>query len=173
MHRIIDALTRLIENPLAFKGQRPATPRQIAVTLDDAPPCVRRLAEAMAARYYNVDLGELSMFDNDDFNRVESLAGTLAMAADNGGLDLDAVLPEGFDPKRTLQLGADGGGMSYFGLSWRDGAAQVVLVEFEDPTETNLLRVFATPAALLAFLDDKRGDDPAPADLEALRAAAS
>mgnify|MGYP001010035902 CR=1 FL=1 len=172
MHALIDALTALIENPEAFKGQRPATPRTIQVDLADAPPCVQRLARALAERYYNVDLGELSMFDNDDTSMVQSLAGTLAMAAENGELDLPSVLPDGFAPERTLQLGADGGGMSYFGVSWKDGATSFVVVELEDPTEDNLLRSFDTPAAWLEFLTD-RLDGDAPADLDALRAATS
>jgi len=172
MDALIDALTRLIEAPDAFKGQRPPSPRAIEVALADAPASVTRLAEAMAARYYHVNLGGFSMFDNTHTSTVGSLADTLEMSADNGELDLATALPAGFDPARTLQLGADGGGMSYFGISWTDGATSFVVVEFEDPTEDNLIQTFATPADWLAFLDERCDGDPPP-DLQSLHAAAT
>ena len=111
------------------------------------------------------------MFCNADGGAVYSLADTFRQAAENGELDLATVLPAGFDPERTLQLGGDGGGMSYLGIAWSDGAARLIVVELEDPTEDNLVQSFTTPEAFFAFVDERLDGEPPPDDLVALRAA--
>ncbi len=132
MDPLVDALTALSEAPDAFEGLRPASPRHNAVELAEAPACVQRLAAAMAARYYHVVLGEFALFDdNDAYHRVESLADAIGMAADAGGIELGEVLPAGFDPDHTLQLGADGGGMSQLGLTWSGATVRFLVVELE------------------------------------------
>ncbi len=77
-----------------------------------------------------------------------------------------------FDPAKSLELGADGGGMAYLGVAWSHEGIELVLVEHEDPIEENLVTHFETPAAFFAYLEEYRdpgeGDGP---DLAALRAA--
>lgn len=171
MKTLIDTLTRLIENPTAFGGKQPETPRQILSDLSGAPEPVRRLAHAMATRYFRVNLGEFSMSESGSSGVVASLDESLELAAERAGVDLSSVLPQGFVPAQTLELAPDRGGMSVLGVAWAGGEASFVLVELDDPTEENLIRRFATPAELLDLLDDKARGRALP-DLDALRAAA-
>ena len=172
MERLIDGITALV-------GQKGTRRRSAGVSLDGAPPCVRALANALLSHDYNVDLGELSMYAAGDDGVVASLASTIETSCEGGGIDLDGVRAGGgpggsaFDPEQTLQLGADGGGMSYFGVSWSGGTLAMLVVEYDDPTEENLLRFFATPAEFFAFVDhlNRRLKEPAP-HLDALKRAA-
>jgi hypothetical protein len=140
---------------------------------------VRALADALGTHDYNIDLGEFSMYAVGDDGELRSLAATLGVSCEDSDIDLDALLRTGgpgggpFDPHQTLELGADGGGMSYFGVSWSGGKLAMVVVEVEDPTEDNVLRFFTTPAELFAFLDhaNRHNDAPVP-HLAALKAAA-
>lgn len=170
MDSIIDTLARLIENPTAFGGKQPETPRQILSDLSGAPESVRRLAHAMATRYFRVNLGAFSMFESGSSGVVASLDESLELSAERAGVDLSSVLPQGFVPAQTLELAPDGGGMSVLGLAWAGGEASFVLVELDDPTEDNLVQRFATPAELLDLLDEKARGRALP-DLDALRAA--
>lgn len=171
MERLIDALTALIEDP-NDNGPRPEEPRKTICDLTGAPECVQRLARAMATRYYNLDLGDYSMYESGGGDYVQGLGEIIRNSAEEGGFDLEAALPGGFDPDKTLELGADGGGMSTLGVSWSGGTPTFVVVEIEDPTEDNLVKRFSTPAELLAFLDEKKPEDEDFPALEALRAAA-
>lgn len=174
MERLIDGLTRLItKNQTASRG------RAVGVALGAAPPCVQALAKALASHDYNIDLGELSMYAVGAEGVVPSLGSTIEMSCEHGGIDLEEVRARGgpggsaFDPEQTLQLGADGGGMSYFGVTWAGDQLAMLVVEFDDPTEDNLLRFFTTPAEFFAFVDhlNRRETEPLPA-LDALKAAA-
>jgi hypothetical protein len=167
MERVIAALTGLVS-----KNTTASRSRALGVDLAGAPPSVQALAKALATHDYNVDLGELSMYAVGDHDALKSLAPTIEMSCEQGGIDLDQV-KGAFEPEQTLQLGADGGGMSYFGVSWSGGKLAMLVVEFDDPTEDNLLRFFTTPAELFAFIDhlNRRQTDPLPA-LDALKAAA-
>ncbi|MCE7894861.1 MAG: hypothetical protein DYH12_35015, partial [Sorangiineae bacterium PRO1] len=174
MQRLIDGFTRLIaKNQTASRG------RAVGVALGAAPPCVQALAKALASHDYNIDLGELSMYAVGAEGVVPSLGSTIEMSCEHGGIDLEEVRARGgpggsaFDPEQTLQLGADGGGMSYFGVTWAGDQLAMLVVEFDDPTEDNLLRFFTTPAEFFAFVDhlNRRETEPLPA-LDALKAAA-
>lgn len=170
MHRLIDALTGLIENPEAFKGTRPESPRAITADLTSAPECVQRLARAMASRYYHVELGGFSMFENGAGDTVSDLAETIEFTADEASEDLASAYPAGFVPSQTLNLGADGGGASVFGIAWAGGVASVIIVELEDAHPDNFIQQFTTPAELLAYLDEIKEDDDPP-DLKVLKSA--
>jgi hypothetical protein len=174
MDRIITALTGVVSKNTTALRKRP-----LRVDVGSAPPTVRALAEALATHDYNVDLGELSMYSVGDDGHVSSLASTIQTSCEEGGIDLAWLLSEGgpgggaFDPEQTMQLGADGGGMSYFGVSWSGGIVAMVVVEFDDPTEDNVVRFFTTPADFFAFVDhlNRREDEPLPV-VDALKAAA-
>jgi hypothetical protein len=179
MERLIQNLTRLVERPFgpaAAPVSRP-TPRDVTVDASDAPPCVQALARALAASYYNVELGALGMFENGASSVVTSLETTLEMACQRGDIDPKWVVTHGgpgrsaFDAAKTIQLGGDGGGMSYFGVSWSRGQLAVLLVELDDPTEENLIRYFLTPAAFFDFLDGRNEEGDELPDLDALKAA--
>ncbi len=178
MQDLVKALTQLVTRP-GFKGKRPAKPRDVRVDLTQAPAPVKALAEALSTRYYNVDLGEFSMFDNDDDGSVESLASVIEMACKEGEIDMKEVLATGaadgsaFDPAQSLLLCSDGGGMSQLGVTWSGDEVGFVVVESDDPTEYNLLTHFTSPAELLQFLDKKNGEQDEPlGDVNALRRAA-
>lgn len=174
MERVIARLAQLVSEGAATRN------RARQVDLSSAPESVRALADAVATHDYNIQLGEFSMYAVGDEGRsLTSLAATLETSCENGDIDLDALKATGgpgggaFDPQQTLELGADGGGMSYFGVSWSGGKLAVVVVEFDDPTEDNILRCFATPAELFAFLDHaNRRSDRRFSHLDALKAAA-
>lgn len=179
MEPLVRALVSLIGRN-SFKGGNRATPRAVEVDLRGAPPCVVELVEALASNHYHVDLGEYSLFDSGTGGAVRSIAPTLTFACTEGHLDLDTILESHgsggtpFDPNRTVELGPDAGGMSELAVSWSGGELGLVVVEYEDPTQDNVLTHLRTPQAFFAFLDDKNADgDDEPLDLEALRAAAS
>jgi hypothetical protein len=152
MEKLIRALTALVMRP-GFKGQKPAQPRELRVDLGDAPPAIRELAAAAAASYYNVDLGEFSMFENGAGGVVSSLAATIEQSAEDAGIHLASVLAAAgsggapFDPARTLELGSDG------------------------PVADSLITRFESAAQFFAFIDDKNADEERP-DLQALKDAA-
>lgn len=170
MDRLINTLTQLIENRTAFDGKQPETPRQVLSDLSGAPESVRRLAHAMATRYFRINLGAFSMFEAGSSRVVASLDESLELSAERAEVELSSVLPQGFVPAQTLELAPDGGGMSVLGLMWAGGEASFVLVELDDPTQENLIQRFATPAELLDVLDEKARGRALP-DLDALRAA--
>ncbi|MCC6993439.1 MAG: hypothetical protein IT370_02305 [Deltaproteobacteria bacterium] len=178
METLVQALTKLVSRDYGPANPRPAAPRPIEVDLGAAPPCVRALAEALAAHFYRVNLGHLSMFQSGSSSPVCSLESTLEMSCENGAIDAGWVRANcgadkgAFDPACTIELGADGGGMSYFGVSWSGGTLSMVLVELEDPIEDNIVEHFATAEAFLAFLDERNADRDSPlADVAALKAA--
>lgn len=177
MDALIDGLTALVSRDFGPAKARPVPPRSIEVELGDAPPSIRALADALAANYYHVDLGYLSMFENGASSRLGSLEGTLEMSCERGGIDPDWVRARcgvdggAFDPACTIELGADGGGMSYFGVSWSGGVPSIVLVELDDPIEDNIVLHFATPDAFIAFLEKRNRKKELPEGLLALKAA--
>lgn len=186
MEKLIDALTELVKRGLppaapranhGDKGNGPATPLEVSVDMSAAPACVQHLAEAMSTGYYFVRLGGLKMYQAGASTEVDSLESTITQACERGEIDPTWVKEHGgpddtpFNPAMTLQLGADGGGMSYFGATWSDGKLGLVLVEFEDPVQDNLLTHFATADEFFAFLDEKLEGDEPPKDLVALKAA--
>ncbi len=171
MEKLIEGLIGLIKRGGPSGGETV----EVRVHTGEAPPCVRALVDAMASCTYSVDLGE---FQVDPPHLIHSLASSIEVAQDGAGLDdLDGYLgsrgPGGapFDPASTLELAADGGGMSALGIGWSNGRAFLALVEIDDPTEDNMVKVFATPAEFFAALDRINRDSPG-ADVEALRVAA-
>jgi hypothetical protein len=170
MDAFINALVELIRRD----GNDPDGVRPIKADLSGAPASVRALAEALASSRYSIELGG---FDVDsETGPVATLAAAFEMSAEAGIEDLDGLLATagpGGQPlviARTLLLAYDGGGMSALGVTWAGGAANLVIVEMEDPTEDNLVRAMATPAAAFELLDlVSRGEKAE--DLETLRAA--
>lgn len=189
MERLVEGLTKLVSRGLPSRAPRarrgdtgngPATPRELSVDLGAAPESVKKLAEALTTNYFLVRLGKLSMYENGGTDEVGSLESTLDQACENGGIAPAWARSKGgadggaFDPAQTIELGADGGGMSYIGVTWSGGTLRLVLVELADPVEDNLLRHFTTPEEFFAFLDEIRdADDEEPKDLTELKAAAA
>jgi hypothetical protein len=161
MERLVEALTGLVQR--GFAGQTTRDRCDVRVDAAGAPACVQALVEAMATSVYSVDLGAFHMRSS---RAVKTLSAELASAQEGAEVD---TLP--VEPATTLLLTADRGGMSALGLAWGDGKVSAVIVELEEPTPENLVRIFATPAELLAALDGI--DHEAGADIEALRAAVS
>lgn len=186
MEKFIEALTELVKRGLVpgaprakhgDEGNGPATPLEVSVDMSTAPACVQRLAEAMSTGYYHVQIGKMSMYEAGAAFDVGSLESTIQQACERGEIDPAWVAQHGgandspFNPAMTLQLGADGGGMSYFGVSWSEGKLGLVVVEFEDPVQDNLLAHFGTPDEFFAFLAELDDGDEQSEDLVALKAA--
>jgi hypothetical protein len=147
MDQVLVALTKLIAHPGARPFPSPAT---LEVDLETAPACVADLARAMATNYRNLDIGEFSMYAGTPRTVM-----TLQEAIEMSDIPLDELEPaDRIDPKATLHLGDDGGGMSALGVSWSaDGQVSMVVVEIDDPTPENLIQRFSTPAEFLSFLE--------------------
>lgn len=173
MERIIRRLAQLVSSGAGTRA------RSQQVDVSAAPASVRALVDALAKHDYNIQLGEFSMYAVGEDSSLRSLAGTLELSCQDSDIDLDVLKQTGgpgggpFDPEQTLELGADGGGMSYFGVSWSGGKLAFVVVELEDPTEDNVLRFFTTPEELFAFLRHaNRHEEGSLPHLDALEAAA-
>jgi hypothetical protein len=178
MERLINALTELVTRP-SKDDQKPSVRGDVRADLSAAPASVEALAEALATHYYNVELGEFSMYYFDSTgNVINSLEHTIQSSCAEADIDLQTVRDSGgpggtaYDPAQTLELGADGGGMSVLGVSWSGGKLGLVVVEIDDPVGENLLTHFTTPAELFEFLREKNEgvDDELP-DVAALEAA--
>lgn len=170
MQKLIEELVVLVE-----RGDRYEKPLAIKADLSTAPECVKQLARALAEHRYRLDFGEFSVHSKGQVNSLET---PIAMAEDGEFDDLELFLESaGADgeevvPAQTLQLGADGGGMSALGVMWSSGAPTLVVVEMDDPTEENLFTHFTQPEDFFVFVDglNQRRKREAP-DLEALRSA--
>ena len=160
MDQVLVALTKLIAHPGARPFPSPAT---LDVDLETAPPCVVDLARAMATNYRNLDIGEFSMYAGTPLTVM-----TLQDPIEMSDIPLDELEPEDrVDPKATLRLADDGGGMSALGVSWsEDGQVSLLVVEMDDPTPENLIQRFSTPAEFLGFLE--RNGRAVGADVRAL-----
>ena len=160
MDQVLIALTKLIAHPDARPFPSPAP---LGVDLDTAPACVADLARAMATNFYNLDVGEFRMYAG-----TPRTVRTLQDAIEMSDIPLDELDPENrVDPKATLHLADDGGGMSALGVSWsEDGQVSLVVVEIDDPIPENLIQRFSTPAELLDFLE--RNGKEVGADVRAL-----
>lgn len=155
-----DALgfVRALDAHIREKGHVRNDPLAIELTLDHAPDAVRSLADALATHRYHIDLGE---FDLWPAHSVDSLADSIAHSLDTMDDDPDVVLA-GLDPRKTLRLGADGGGMSEFGVAWADDTITIIVVELEDPTPNNLVARYRSASAFFAFLRERlaQADEP-------------
>lgn len=156
--RDASSFVRALEAQIREKGHLLNEPRAIALGLDGAPDIIRSLADALATHGYHIDLGE---FDLWPARSVDSLADAIAQSLDALDEDPDAALA-GLDPTKTLRLGADGGGMSEFGVAWADDTITIIVVELEDPTPDNLVARYHSTSAFFAFLRDRLDAREAP-----------
>ena len=142
-----------------------------------APPAVRELIAALAAHDFYVELGAFSMYAGTS-TAVTSLQEILGRSLEQVR-ETDAIAPSellgDLEPAATLELGADPGGMSVFGLGWSRGRLELLVVEIEDPTPDNVIRRFDAPEAFLDFVEDRLDDDDedVKATLAALRGGTS
>lgn len=147
MNEVLVALTKLIAHPAARPFPSPAT---LDVDLATAPACVADLARAMATNYRNLEIGEFSMYAGTPVTVM-----TLQDPIEMSNIPLDELEPENrVDPKTTLHLADDGGGMSALGVSWsEDGQVSLLVVEIDDPIPENLIQRFSSPVEFLDFLE--------------------
>lgn len=178
MERLIKAITELVTRP-SKDDQKPSVRGDLRADVSGAPAAVKALAEALITNSYNVELGEFSMYHLDSTgNVINSLEPTIQSSCEEADIDLQSVRDSGgpggsaFAPAQTLELGADGGGMSVLGVSWSGGKLGLVVVEIDDPVGENLLTHFTTPTEFFEFLREKNEgvDDELP-DVAALEAA--
>lgn len=154
----------------------PAQPREVKVDVSGAPPSVRALVDALATSSYQVDLGEFLLRGSP--RPLVSLAAAIDAGRDGAEIDdLAAFLLEAgperapLDPACSVLLEPDRGGASALGIGWSGERVFGVIVEIADATPDNLVRAFATPAALFDRLDHVNRRRGAIADVEALRTA--
>lgn len=163
----IDAFTAALVDRLAqFEATRAPDPAMIAAAAN-APPAAAALLEVLAPReVVNVALGWRSVWDPG--------LGRFADSLENMGGP-----PAGFDPAKSLELGASGGGEVQFGIHWNGGIVEwmeidpeVGITRFADG-EAFFRHVLADEQnRLLDRKDRGKGDLTLPPALTALFAAA-